>query len=118
MVRLFVGFRAEAALAEVSEEHEKSMMMTAARATTVFTAAEIRVACDGFSPKKLIGRGVSPAVAGRDDAQSGRDACFGSGGERRLCSVGMFWGTFHVSHVEFLSEMRRKKVISRKGWKV
>lgn len=52
-------FRAEAALAEVSEEHEKTAMMTAARATTVFTAAEIRVACDGFSTKKLIGRGVS-----------------------------------------------------------
>lgn len=65
-----MGFRAEAALAEVSEEHEKSAMMTAARATTVFTAAEIRVACDGFSPKKLIGRGVSSAVAGRD-AESG-----------------------------------------------
>ena len=51
-------FRAEAALAEVSEEHEKTAMLTAARATTVFTASEIRVACDGFSPKKLIGRGV------------------------------------------------------------
>lgn len=51
-------YRAETALAEVSEEHEKTAMMTAARATTVFTAAEIRVACDGFSSKKLIGRGV------------------------------------------------------------
>ncbi|CAM9714983.1 unnamed protein product, partial [Hapterophycus canaliculatus] len=48
--------RAEAALAEASEEFEKTSM-TAARATTVFTAAEIRVACDGFSSKKLIGRG-------------------------------------------------------------
>ena len=51
-------FRAETALAEVSEEHEKNSM-TAARATTVFTAEEIRMACDGFSSKKLIGRGVS-----------------------------------------------------------
>ncbi|CAN0130149.1 unnamed protein product, partial [Ectocarpus fasciculatus] len=53
--------RAETALAEVSEEHEKNSM-TAARATTVFTAEEIRMACDGFSSKKLIGRGSSAEV--------------------------------------------------------
>ncbi|CAM9480187.1 unnamed protein product, partial [Ectocarpus sp. 8 AP-2014] len=53
--------RAETALAEVSEEHEKNSM-TAARATTLFTAEEIRVACDSFSPKKLIGRGSSAEV--------------------------------------------------------
>ncbi|CBN78673.1 receptor protein kinase-like [Ectocarpus siliculosus] len=53
--------RAETALAEVSEEHEKNSM-TAARATTLFTAEEIRIACDSFSPKKLIGRGSSAEV--------------------------------------------------------
>ncbi|CAN0552863.1 unnamed protein product, partial [Ectocarpus sp. 12 AP-2014] len=53
--------RAETALAEVSEKHEKKSM-TAARATTLFTAEEIRVACDSFSPKKLIGRGSSAEV--------------------------------------------------------
>lgn len=46
------------ALAEASEEHQKAASVSASRATTVFAAAEIRAACDGFSSKKLIGRGV------------------------------------------------------------
>lgn len=50
--------RAEVALAEASEEHQKAANVSASRATTVFAAAEIRAACDGFSSKKLIGRGV------------------------------------------------------------
>lgn len=56
---LVVGFtrrRAEAALVEASEEQKAGG--SASRATTVFAACEIRTACDGFSSKKLIGRGV------------------------------------------------------------
>lgn len=52
--------RAETALAEASEEQKAGV--SASRATTVFAAAEIRAACEGFSSKKLIGRGSSAEV--------------------------------------------------------
>eukprot|EP00904_Undaria_pinnatifida_P010258 jgi/Undpi1/6362/HiC_scaffold_20.g08843.m1 len=52
--------RAEAALVEASEEQKAGG--SASRATTVFAACEIRTACDGFSSKKLIGRGSSAEV--------------------------------------------------------